>query len=48
VRRDPLVYCLENLDNPGLDIFSTRLEPSCLQVERDENLFGEITVGAGV
>ena len=47
VTRGPLVYCLESLDNPGLDIFSTRLEPSSLQVEQDENLFGGITVLRG-
>lgn len=47
VTRGPLVYCLESLDNPGLDIFSARLEPSSLQVEWDENLFGGITVLRG-
>jgi hypothetical protein len=43
VTRGPLVYCLESLDNPGIDIFSTRLESSSLQTEWDENLFGGIT-----
>ncbi|MBE3040579.1 MAG: glycoside hydrolase family 127 protein [Chloroflexi bacterium] len=26
--RGPLVYCLESVDNPGVDIFSSRLNPS--------------------
>ena len=47
VTRGPLVYCLESLDNPDLDIFSARLEPSSLQVEWDENLFGGIAVLRG-
>jgi uncharacterized protein len=45
--RGPLVYCLESLDNPGLDIFSARLDPSSLQAEWDENLFRGITVLRG-
>jgi DUF1680 family protein len=28
--RGPLVYCLESLDNPGMDIFTTRLNPSSI------------------
>ncbi len=28
--RGPLVYCLESLDNPGMDIFSARLNPSSI------------------
>lgn len=31
--RGPLVYCLESVDNPGLDIFSLRLALSSLQTE---------------
>ena len=33
VSRGPLVYCLESVDNPGVDIFTCRLEPASLQVE---------------
>ena len=47
VTRGPLVYCLESLDNPGLDIFSARLVPSSLQVEGNEDLFGGITILRG-
>jgi hypothetical protein len=31
--RGPLVYCLESVDNPGVDIFSVRLDPSSLRAE---------------
>ena len=31
--RGPLVYCLENVDNPGVDIFTARLDPSSLQTD---------------
>ncbi len=38
--RGPLVYCLESVDNPGLDIFSLRLAPSSLQTEFSPPLLG--------
>ena len=28
--RGPLVYCLESVDNPGMDIFTARLKPSSI------------------
>ena len=28
--RGPLVYCLESVDNPGVDIFITQLDPATL------------------
>jgi DUF1680 family protein len=28
--RGPIVYCLESTDNPGLDIFSSRLDPTSI------------------
>jgi DUF1680 family protein len=31
--RGPLVYCLESVDNPGLDIFGARLDLSTLRAE---------------
>ena len=40
VTRGPLVYCLESLDNPGLDIFTVKLDPSSLQDEFIPDLFG--------
>ncbi len=33
ITRGPLVYCLENLDNPGVDIFNVQVDPSSLQAE---------------
>jgi DUF1680 family protein len=31
--RGPLVYCLESVDNPGLDLFEIRIDPSTLRPE---------------
>ena len=42
VTRGPLVYCLESIDNPGVDIFSARLDPSSLAASFDPALFGGI------
>ena len=42
--RGPLVYCLESLDNPGVDIFSTRLDPHSLQFHADPDLLGGVTL----
>jgi len=39
ISRGPLVYCLESLDNPGVDIFNTCLEPASLNPYPDENFF---------
>lgn len=33
ITRGPLVYCLENLDNPGVDIFNVQMDPSSLKAE---------------
>jgi len=38
--RGPLVYCLESVDNPGVDIFKAQLDPKTLRVEPDERLGG--------
>jgi DUF1680 family protein len=40
VTRGPLVYCLESLDNPGVDIFAARLAPSTLASEFRPDLLG--------
>ncbi|HTX90060.1 MAG TPA: beta-L-arabinofuranosidase domain-containing protein [Anaerolineales bacterium] len=40
--RGPLVYCLESVDNPGLDLFSTRIDPQSLRVADDPDLLGGI------
>jgi DUF1680 family protein len=38
--RGPLVYCLESVDNPGLDIFAVQLDPASLHDEFVPNLLG--------
>jgi hypothetical protein len=38
--RGPLVYCLESSDNPNVDIFTARLDPSKLRAEYRNNLLG--------
>jgi hypothetical protein len=38
--RGPLVYCLENIDNPGLDITSIRLRKDSLSAENAPTLLG--------
>ncbi|MGD0707133.1 MAG: beta-L-arabinofuranosidase domain-containing protein [Anaerolineaceae bacterium] len=40
--RGPLVYCLESVDNPGVDIFSARLAPDSLEVVFDKDMLGGI------
>jgi DUF1680 family protein len=43
VSRGPLVYCLESVDNPGVDIFNLSLDVSSLKPIRDDNLLGGLT-----
>ncbi len=38
--RGPLVYCLESVDNPRVDIFAARLDPATPRAEYDEQLLG--------
>ncbi len=45
--RGSLVYCLESLDNPDLDIFTVRLDPGSLKVEQAPDLLGGITILKG-
>ncbi|MGD9146449.1 MAG: glycoside hydrolase family 127 protein [Anaerolineae bacterium] len=45
--RGPLVYCLESVDNPGLDLFDTEIELASLTAEFDANLLGGIWVLSG-
>jgi DUF1680 family protein len=45
--KGPLVYCLESVDNPGMDIFRTRIDPETIRVESDRNLLGGIQVLRG-
>jgi DUF1680 family protein len=44
VTRGPLVYCLESLDNPGVDLFTCRLDPTSLRAEPALELLGGIMV----
>jgi len=42
ITRGPLVYCLESIDNPDLDIFEARLDPSTLVEAFVPDLLGGI------
>ncbi|MGE5463156.1 MAG: glycoside hydrolase family 127 protein [Syntrophothermus sp.] len=44
VTRGPLVYCLESVDNPGVDIFTAQLDPGSLQDEFVPGLLGGCVV----
>ncbi|HSL44392.1 MAG TPA: beta-L-arabinofuranosidase domain-containing protein [Anaerolineales bacterium] len=44
VTRGPLVYCLESVDNPGVDIFTAQLDPTSLQDEFAPDLLGGCVV----
>ena len=40
--RGPLVYCLESVDNPGVDIFNVILDPESIEAEYSEDMLGGI------
>ena len=42
VTRGPLVYCLESADNPDLELFQIRIDPSSTQAEFDPDLLGGV------
>lgn len=45
VTRGPLVYCLESVDHPDMDIFTVRLDPDSLTlVDRPDLLGGILTI----
>ena len=44
VTRGPIVYCLESVDNPGVDIFTAQLDPSSLRDEFIPELLGGCVV----
>ena len=44
VTRGPLVYCLESVDNPNLDIFTAQLDPSSLHDKFVSDLLGGIVI----
>jgi hypothetical protein len=43
----PLVYCLESLDNPDVDIFNAVLNPSTLKASFESDLLGGVRVIVG-
>lgn len=43
----PLVYCLESVDRPGLDLFNVRVNPSSLKAHFDPDLLGGVQVIEG-
>ncbi len=45
--RGPLVYCLESIDNPNLDIFKTQIIPNSIQVKSSPSLLGGISTLCG-
>ena len=45
--RGPLVYCLESTDNPGVNIFTAKLERSSLVAQDQDTALGRITVLTG-
>ena len=44
ITRGPVVYCLESVDNPGVDIFTAQLDPSSLRNEFVPDLLGGCVV----
>jgi hypothetical protein len=42
VTRGPLVYCLEDVDNPGVDLFTARLDPDSLVPAYEKSLLDGI------
>jgi hypothetical protein len=44
VTRGPIVYCLESVDNPNIDIFTAQLDPDSLNDEFVPDLFGGCVV----
>jgi DUF1680 family protein len=44
ITRGPLVYCLENVDNPNVDIFTAQLDPPSLRDEFVPDLLGGCVV----
>jgi DUF1680 family protein len=42
VTRGPLVYCLESIDNPNVDIFTVKVDAKSLDASFDASLLGDI------
>ncbi len=47
ITRGPIVYCLEGVDNPEVDIFECVVDPHSLVAEHDPELLGGITKISG-
>jgi DUF1680 family protein len=47
VTRGPLVYCLESVDNPDVDLFAARLDPATLEGTFSADHFGGISLLRG-
>ena len=45
--RGPLVYCLESVDNPGIDIFNARIDLASLRSEYTPELLGGVMLLRG-
>ena len=45
--RGPLVYCLESVDNPGLDLFEAKIDLASLAAEHRSSLLGGIWILRG-
>ena len=43
----PLVYCLESNDNPGIDIFKARIDPTSIYAESAPALLGGVWILRG-
>jgi DUF1680 family protein len=48
ITRGPLVYCLESIDNPGVDIFNCQVDPASLHPKHRDDLFDGVTVLNGL
>jgi DUF1680 family protein len=47
ISRGPLVYCLEDIDNPAMDIFNVKIAPGSLALVDDPGTLGGIMKIAG-
>lgn len=48
VTRGPLVYCLESVDNPGVDLFNGEVVPESLEFAYDAERLGGVGILRGV
>ena len=48
ITRGPLVYCLENIDNPDIDIFKARIDSASIWAEFSPALLGGVWLLRGI